>query len=44
MIGLLLMHGARTDARDTLWDATPLGWAIHQHREAARICLERASV
>jgi ankyrin repeat protein len=26
---LLVAHGARLDERDTLWDGTPLGWAVH---------------
>jgi hypothetical protein len=42
LIELLLAHGARTDRRDTIWDATPLGWAIHEGRTAARSVLERA--
>ncbi|HEY6237028.1 MAG TPA: ankyrin repeat domain-containing protein [Candidatus Elarobacter sp.] len=41
LIELLLARGARTDQRDTLWDATPLGWAVHQGRAAARAALER---
>jgi hypothetical protein len=41
MIDLLLARGARIDARDKLWDGTPLDWAIHEQREAARIRLER---
>ena len=41
LIELLLERGARTDVRDTLWDATALGWAIHQGRAAARAVLER---
>jgi len=40
MIDLLLAHGARTDIRDKLWDATPLGWAIHENRPAARARLD----
>jgi hypothetical protein len=40
MIDLLLAHGARPDIRDKLWDATPLGWAIHENRPAARARLE----
>jgi hypothetical protein len=35
-----LRRGARKDARDLLWDNTPLGWAIHQDRPAARAALE----
>jgi len=44
MIDLLLAHGARLDLRDTLWDATPLGWAIHEGNTAARAALEAACV
>ncbi|MDP9106255.1 MAG: ankyrin repeat domain-containing protein, partial [Candidatus Eremiobacteraeota bacterium] len=40
LIALLRSRGARTDQRDTLWDATPLGWANHLGREAARAALE----
>ena len=43
MIELLLARGARADRRDTLWDATPLGWAIHEGRTGAQEVLERAS-
>jgi hypothetical protein len=41
LIELLLSAGARTDVRDTLWDSTPIGWAIHQNRPAARALLEQ---
>jgi len=41
LIEFLLERGARTDRRDTLWDATPLGWATHMERAAARAVLER---
>ena len=41
LIELLLQRGARTDVRDTLWDGTPLEWAIHEGRAAARAVLER---
>ena len=41
LIEMLLDRGARTDCRDTLWDGTPLDWAIHEHRSAARDVLER---
>jgi peptide-methionine (S)-S-oxide reductase len=41
LIELLLDRGARTDQRDTLWDGTPLDWAIHQGRTAARAVLKR---
>jgi hypothetical protein len=42
LIELLLARGARTDVRDTLWNGTPLGWAIHAGRTAAQLLLERA--
>jgi Ankyrin repeats (3 copies) len=41
LIELLVERGARTDLRDTLWDATPLQWAIHGKRSAAVAALER---
>jgi ankyrin repeat protein len=41
MIDLLLAREAQLDVRDTLWGGIPLDWAIHEHREAARIRLER---
>jgi ankyrin repeat protein len=40
LIELLLAHGARRDQRDTLWDGTPLDWAIYEGRTAARAALE----
>ncbi len=40
LIELLLARGARTDRPDTLWDGTPLGWAIYSKRAAARAALE----
>ena len=43
MIAMLLERGARTDIRDTLWDGTPLGWAIFSGRQAAIELLERAA-
>ena len=43
LVELLLARGARADLRDTLWDGTPLGWAIHEHKPAARAALERCS-
>jgi peptide-methionine (S)-S-oxide reductase len=43
MIELLVAHGARQDVRDTLWGDTPLGWAIHENRPAARARLEAAA-
>ena len=42
LIRLLLAHGARTDTRDALWEATALDWAIFLERPAARDALERA--
>ena len=32
-------HGALLDTRDTLWNGTPLGWAIHNKRAAAEAYL-----
>lgn len=43
LIELLLARGARTETRDTLWNATPLGWAIHENKPIARAILERAA-
>jgi peptide-methionine (S)-S-oxide reductase len=43
LIDLLMARGARLETRDTLWDGTPLEWAIHQNRPAARTALERAA-
>jgi peptide-methionine (S)-S-oxide reductase len=43
LIDLLLERGARIDTHDKLWDATPLGWAIHEERPIARARLERVS-
>ena len=42
LIDLLLEREARLDTRDKLWDATPLGWAIHENTAIARARLERA--
>lgn len=42
LIELLLARGARTDQRDTLWDSTPLDWARHLGKDAARRALEPA--
>jgi hypothetical protein len=39
---LLVERGARTDARDTLWNGTPLDWARHEHQpRAAAAYLDR---
>jgi peptide-methionine (S)-S-oxide reductase len=35
MMKLLVERGARIDARDTLWDGTPLGWALHNKKAEA---------
>lgn len=35
MIKLLLARGARADIRDTLWNGTPLGWAVHSQKPRA---------
>ena len=40
LMELLIQHGARTDIADTLWNSTPLGWAIHQKKAKARGYLE----
>jgi hypothetical protein len=29
VVRLLVQRGARLDIRDTIWDGTPLGWALH---------------
>lgn len=39
MLKLLVAHGARLDVRDTLWDATPLHWAVHNSRSGAEAYL-----
>jgi peptide-methionine (S)-S-oxide reductase len=41
LLELLVARGARADVRDTLWDGTPLGWAIHEQRPRAAAYLER---
>jgi hypothetical protein len=40
LVALLLEHGARRDIKDTVWDGTPLDWAIHEGRQRARELLE----
>ncbi len=40
LMELLIRHGARTNIADTLWNSTPLGWAIHQKKAKARAYLE----
>ena len=39
MLKLLVAHGARLSTRDTLWDGTPLGWAVHNNRTRAEAYL-----
>lgn len=39
MVRLLLSYGARTDAKDTLYHSTPLGWAEHGKQEATAALL-----
>jgi len=41
IVDFLLTRGARTDARDSLWSATPLDWAAYGNNEAARVALSR---
>jgi peptide-methionine (S)-S-oxide reductase len=43
MIAFLLAYGARSDARDTLWDATPIDWARYLGKASAVAALEAAS-
>jgi Ankyrin repeats (3 copies) len=40
LLALLIAHGARRDVRDTVWNGTPLDWAIHEGRQRARAFLE----
>ncbi|HLL90697.1 MAG TPA: ankyrin repeat domain-containing protein, partial [Tepidisphaeraceae bacterium] len=39
LLELLVAHGAKLDARDTLWNSTPLGWAVHEKKPAAEAYL-----
>jgi ankyrin repeat protein len=39
LMKLLVARGARLDARDTLWDGTPLGWAVHGKKAKAEAYL-----
>ena len=39
MLKLLVEHGARTDTHDTLWNGTPLGWAVHTRKAKAEAYL-----
>jgi peptide-methionine (S)-S-oxide reductase len=43
LVEFLVARGARLDARDTLWNGTPIGWATHVGNEEARAALERAA-
>jgi peptide-methionine (S)-S-oxide reductase len=40
MMTLLVERGARRDIRDTLWNSTPLGWAIHTRKRKAEAYLQ----
>jgi ankyrin repeat protein len=39
MLKLLVARGARLDTRDTLWNGTPLGWAVHNKKAEAEAYL-----
>jgi peptide-methionine (S)-S-oxide reductase len=39
MLELLVARGANLDARDTLWNGTPLGWAVHTGKRNAEAWL-----
>jgi len=39
LMKLLVERGARLDIRDTLWDGTPLGWAVHNKKAKAEAYL-----
>ena len=39
LLKLLVEAGASLEARDTLWDGTPLGWAIHNKKAKAEAYL-----
>lgn len=41
MMELLVAHGARLDVEDTLWNGTPLGWAIHTKQPRAEAYLRK---
>lgn len=34
VVRLLVERGARLDTKDRIWHATPLGWAVHEKRDA----------
>lgn len=45
IVRLLLALGARADVREPAYDATPLGWAVHNHQpEAAELLAEHAGL
>jgi ankyrin repeat protein len=39
MLKLLVARGGRLDIRDTLWNGTPLGWAVHNKQTEAEAYL-----
>jgi ankyrin repeat protein len=41
LMELLIVRGARTDIRDTMWNGTPLDWARHEGKPTAAAYLER---
>lgn len=41
LLELLVRAGARTDLRDTLWNGTPHGWAVHEGKPRAAAYLEQ---
>lgn len=41
LVELLMAHGAKPDVVDTLWGATPAGWAWHAGNRAVLACLEK---
>ena len=43
LMKLLVERGARLDIRDTLWDGTPLGWAVHNKKAKAEAYLRCAA-
>ncbi len=42
MLQLLVDRGARLDVVDTLWNGTPLGWAVHEKKRNAEAFLRAA--
>lgn len=43
LLQLLVEHGAKWNVLDTLWNGTPLGWAIHEKKSAAEAYLRSLS-